>query len=536
MKRIFTVPLLLSLLIQTSCTKDFAEINTDPTRATPANFDPNYFLSNAQNTFKESIAGYQGPILFQAGWVQILASTTTGGANYYSNMDKYVQSSNTMSYTASSWSNCYRAASLAQQIVKDLGSDPAKVNSVSAGIVMKVLALSYAADTYGDLPYSEAFQGETGLNYPKYDKQETAIKAMLSDLDGALSKFDASKAKPSADLYYAGDIAKWKKLGYSLMLRIAMRLTKRDAATAKTYAEKAFAGGVMSSVADDCFLRGDQPNGYTSPNARALITPADYYQVRWSKKLIDFLMASNDPRVSAIAEVPQDGLANNQNPNLTGDNTASKQLGMPNGYDLAGGATDITKAPGWPGSTGSGGDATPIGKYSRPRTAVYTNLSGPVFMLSYAETALLLAEAKARGWNVGSTSAADYYKAGCEAGMKSLATFNAAATISQTDINTYLAAVVFPAAQADQLKMINEQYWATTGALMNFAEAWSNWRRSGHPALTPINYAGNFSNGTIPRRQLYPTSEATANGTNYQAGVSSLQGGDVWTARVWWDN
>ncbi len=70
---------------------------------------------------------------------------------------------------------------------------------------------------------------------------------------------------------------------------------------------------------------------------------------------------------------------------------------------------------------------------------------------------------------------------------------------------------------AASLKQINEQYWATTGILWNFVEAWNNWRRSGYPVLTPVNYTGNFSNGTIPRRQLYPTTEPTANPVNYRA-------------------
>ena len=160
------------------------------------------------------------------------------------------------------------------------------------------------------VPYSQALQGAEGVSLPVYDKQQAVYTAMLSELDAALSKFDASKAKPGADLFsYAGDVAKWKKFGYSLMLRLAMRLTKADAATAKTYAEKAAAGGTFASVADDAYIKGDDANGYRSENSRALITGADYYQVRWSKTLIDYLKSTNDPRVSAIAEVSQAGIS-----------------------------------------------------------------------------------------------------------------------------------------------------------------------------------------------------------------------------------
>ena len=71
--------------------------------------------------------------------------------------------------------------------------------------------------------------------------------------------------------------------------------------------------------------------------------------------------------------------------------------------------------------------------------------------------------------------------------------------------------------------------------MLNFVEAWNNWKRSGYPVLIPVNYAGNFSNGTIPRRQTYPASEATLNPEGYKAALGSLSGGDTWTGRVWWD-
>ncbi len=536
MKKILIYSMIAIFAVPISCTKNFESINTDPNRSSPASFDANFFLSNSQQEYKESIAGYAGPILFQSGWVQILSSTSSGGVNYYSNMDKYVPSSNTNNYANNSWGSCYRSASLASEIGKILGSDASKANIVAAGTIMKVLSMHYATDTYGDLPYSQALQGETGLSLPVYDKQQDVYKGLLADLEGALTKLDASKAKPSADLFSTrGDIARWKRFGYSLMLRIAMRLTKADAATAKAWAEKAYAGGAMSSVADDVHMRGSQATGYSNPNSRSLATAGDYYQVRWSKTLMDFLMSTNDPRVSAIAEVPQDGLAANNNINLAGDNTAAIQRGMPNGFDLDGGATDITRSPGFPGGTGVGANLTPIGKYSRPRTSVYTDLNNSVSIITYAESELLFAEAAARGWNVGPTAAIHYAK-GVSAGIQALANVNSNATISAATADAYANANPLNTSSLNaSLKMINEQYWATTGVLMNFSEAWSNWRRSGFPVLTPVVYVGNFSGGVIPRRQIYPTGEAGLNGTNYKIGVAGLSAGDTWASRVWWD-
>jgi len=290
----------------------------------------------------------------------------------------------------------------------------------------------------------------------------------------------------------------------------------------------------MAATTDDCILLGNNANGYSSPNGRALLVTDDLYQVRWSKKLMDYLQATADPRIAAVAEIPVPGIAGNT-ATTAGDNTAANQLGMPNGYDLNGGATDISAAPGYPGTNGAGADACKIGKYSRPRASVYDNRDAPVFIMSYAESELLLAEASSRGWSTG--SAATHYANGVTAGIVSVGTFSATASAIATPAAAaaYATANPLTAVAANQLQQINEQIWATTGLLMNFGESWSNWRRSGFPVLTAVNYTGNFSGGTIPRRQLYPTGEVAVNPTNYAAGVASLGGTDSWTARVWWD-
>jgi hypothetical protein len=57
------------------------------------------------------------------------------------------------------------------------------------------------------------------------------------------------------------------------------------------------------------------------------------------------------------------------------------------------------------------------------------------------------------------------------------------------------------------LQQINEQYWVA--GFMDENECFANWRRSGYPVLTPVNYPGNVTGGTIPRRFTYPQTEAS---------------------------
>ncbi|MEP7371965.1 MAG: SusD/RagB family nutrient-binding outer membrane lipoprotein [Chitinophagaceae bacterium] len=517
----------------TGCTKDFDAINTNPVATSAGTFNPNYLLSNLQFDFMNSITGYNGPFLFQAGWVQVFASTSSGSANYHSNDDKYVASGNTLDYQGRTWNNGYRSASEAYEMQNLTKDNPLYSNLNNIAVIMRVLAIQKITDIYGDAPYLEALQGKTGVTLPVYDNQQSIYTNMLKDLETATAALDPSKDKPSSDQFYKGDIAKWKKFGYSLMLQVAMRLTKADAATAKTYAEKAAAGGTFAGVADDAIIKGDDANGFTNGNGSALGVTDDLYQVRWSKTIIDWLVAKADPRLGVVAEVPADGLAAN-NSLAAGNNTAGIQKGLPNGYDLNGGATDISASPSYTGGTGTGGDFTKLGKYSRPRS-FYRNRSGPFLVLTYAETELLLAEAAVRGFAV-SGNASTHYKNGVSAALQSLSAYGTDATISATIADAYAIANPLDISSTNaSLKDINEQIWVATGTFLNYVEAWSNWRRSGYPVLTPVVYTGNFSGGTIPRRQPYPPSEISLNPANYKAAVTGLSTGDSWTSKVWWD-
>jgi hypothetical protein len=539
-KKIFLYMCSAALLAMGGCTKKFDAINTDPTKANATQFDPNLLLSSEQEEYINATTGYSGSLLLQSMWVQILASASY--PSYYSNGDKYVASGNLNSYDASLWNHCYNSASYAYECQSLIKDKPALSNLSGISLIVELMDFMTLTDTYGDVPYTQALQGKSGTVLPVYDAQQSIYTSILAKLDSVIPTLDASKAIPTNDIFsYAsnssasGYIAQWKRFGYSLMLRMAMRLTKADAATAQKYAEKAYAGGTFQSTADDAYIKFDHTDNYNNNNTSAYQVAEDFSEVKWSASVISLLKAVGDPRLGVIAEVPQAGKKAAANESLAGDATPANQVGMPNGYDQNGAATDISKAPGYPGSTGTGDDTYAVGKYSRPAIGEYIDLNTPAFIINYAETELLLAEAAARGWNVGA-SASVHYANGLTAALQSYATLSSYGTIAPATITAYVAAhPLVTTSLAVELAQINTQYWLTTGTLWDFDEAWTNWRRSGYPVLTPVNYAGNFTGGTIPRRQAYPSTEPSNNATNYQAAVSKLTGGDLYSSRVWWD-
>jgi hypothetical protein len=153
-------------------------------------------------------------------------------------------------------------------------------------------------------------------------------------------------------------------------------------------------------------------------------------------------------------------------------------------------------------------------------------LKVPGVILSYAQVEFYLAEAANEGYIAGGlATATEHYNMGITANM----TFNgvgasAPAFLTETD-------VLFTGTQADAKKKIGEQMWVSLFG-QGF-EAWTEWRRTGFPALTPVvNAAPGVT--TIPSRLFYNTSEVTFNNASYNAGVVLLKGPDKLTTRLWW--
>lgn len=526
-KRLIYSCLIAGTTFIAGCTKDFEKINTDPTKINAELLNPNYLMAQAQIKFSNT--GYD-QLLFQSMWVQALASTY----DYYGNGDKYVLSGSGTAYYGRTWGTSYGASTFIDEMKNLVKGNAAYSNLDNCGTIFRMMILERITDAYGDVPFSQEGQAKSGVFTPVFDTQQSIYTSMLSQLETATAALDPSKDKLTSDLFYGGDVTKWKKLGYSLMLRAAMRLTKVDPATAQKYAEKAFTGGTMTSIDDNAKVKADNANGNGNSDAAALLVPDDFREVRWSNILLNYMHSNNDPRISAIGEISTGtGKAANEN-EAPGINTAALQIGMPNGYDQKGGANDISKAPGYPGSTPAdpavkGDAAAPDAKYSRPQFAVYDDRSRLNFLLTYGETELLLAEAATRGWATG--VAATHFANALTADMQTLGQFGTT-SVAAGDIALYVAA--HPLVPATALQQINMEYFIETASTFNFNETWANWRRSGFPVINAIVYPNQFAT-SIPRRIPYPVTLPATNGANYAAAVAKLTGGDTFTARVYWD-
>jgi len=521
-----------------SCKKDLAKANTNPDQITASQVNPNLLLTTVQLAYTG--APTEGGSVWVTKWggvgmfIQHVASTNTGF--YYG--DKYLNNINAMGETFQD--NYTVSVQPVVELYQLTANKPQYINLHQMARIMKAMIFEQLTDLYGDIPYFQAGLGYYDRIYtPVYDKQQVIYTDLLKEVSQATDSLSESADKPTGDILYSqggfDQIAEWKMFGNSLLLRMAMRLTKVDPATAQKYVTQVM-GKTMQSNNDNAIVQHVlSANSLTSNQDAAQILSQDSTDIRLSSTIISSMKKNSDPRLPVVAWIAYGLDANGNFPGTT-DATSADQIGLPPGYIIGGlnpkvNLDSVAK------------DSLPmegLGGYSRISPNLLS-ISAPSLILTYAETELLLADAATR-WGIGG-DAATHYKNGVEAAITQLSAYGDAAAISTGDAQTYYNAHTYNAATA--LSQINYQYWLCT--LMDEYEAWSNWRRtstmantlasgaSGYPALTPTDYPGNNTNGTIPRRLDYPPSEKITNNANYNAAVARLSNGDNMVSRVWWD-
>jgi hypothetical protein len=488
-----------------SCDKGFDKMNVNPIALTAV--EPAYQL----NTTIVNTAPSYGNLSYETTIVKQMITPFSGqgsAANF--NQDN-------RSVASGNWNSLYQnnIKELTDVIVKtkDL---PAKSNLYNMARIWKAYSFMILTDTYGDIPYSQAGKNYLeGISTPIYDTQESVYSAILTELESASAALDATKAKVSTDLLYDGDVTKWKRFGFSLLLRASMRLSKVNPAKSAEYVAKAVAGGLMQSNADNAIIRhnasfsnpiGSQLNGGQS---------AFFYL---AEDFVDFLKKTNDPRLEAIAVRYVGATSGAQQIESRANRTKDVQIGAPLGYDN----TTITVAV-------KEKKLASLWDYSQLDRTRVGGLNAPSFLVTYSETQLLLAEAVHRKWTTGTT--ATLYSSGIKAHMQQFVSYGTSSTISDAAINAYL--LLNPLTPGNELEDINTQYWVSS--FLVGPESWANFRRSGFPVLKPNSFPGSdLKTEPFIRRLTYVDAELNVNKANVQKAIER-QGANTMDTRIWWD-
>jgi hypothetical protein len=271
-------------------------------------------------------------------------------------------------------------------------------------------------------------------------------------------------------------------------MRLAMRLSEVDEATARAAFEAAWNAGPFTSNADNAAL--EWPGApYQNPIFENWQGRDDH---GISATMVDSLKSLADPRLALYAEpATQDG----------------EYRGLQNNVRVP----EFSLA--WYSRIGNlwraDGEATPTP------------------LITYSEVLFLAAEAAARGWIAGDPAA--LYTEAIRANMNQWDAQSPANAPTDAEIEAYLAQPRIAYDAATGLQQIQLQKWISL--FMNGSEAWANWRRTGMPNLT----AGpDLAVSRIPIRLPYPSLEQSLNAANLNEALSRQGGGRDLVTPVWW--
>lgn len=591
MKNIKTAAaIFLAALMSAACT-DLTELNQDPTKSTDIN--PGLLIPNIQFTQTFGYNNCMRYLIYPGGFCNHF--TGAWAAVEYAGKGK----KNT-GYMERLWTIYYPEIVWDIVALENLTKDrPEYVNHSAMAKLLRVEVFTKLTDYYGDIPYSEAGQGYAqGKLSPKYDRQEDIYMDFFRLIDEALAQFDETAPTVTNDLFWSGDISKWKKFANSLKLRTAMRLIKVNPDLAKQKAKEAYEGGLMESNDDTAYVKfqndtqGEGPgNGYA--NAFTSLYNVNYgpTQMRITSEFFRSLIVQGDDRTegtTVFRTIRQEDprlrfIAGSYTANYMKDAyditeicrqynsvTASQQgpadLGTAvDGYLNIGGfltvpAQEFNYGGGIQTEHGVNAQrsvwAGAIKKTDCPDLPVeqvthhlqrlqpskYIQAAdSPWIHLSYAETQFLLAETTLRGWGIDSESAEERFAKGVKAAIDQWSIFVPAEIMpaeSVTDSYVDLLRTDVAAGGDAALEAVARQLWILFA--LDPIEAWTLIRRTdGMPSEYVKFYnrypTENETGGQRPRRMQYPMEEQTKNKASYDEAVARMGGTDDWMTPVWWD-
>ena len=480
MKKFALLMLILGTLFSCASDDTLSDLNKDPKNPTEGVPDE-LFFTNAQKALFDTM----GSININTNVFRFLTQYVT--SPIYTRESQYEFQNRTIpgNFWASLYQNVltdFKAAR--EELMREgnyISSEEIIIrdNRLAMVQLLEVFTYGVLVDTFGNIPYTEALDGDNLT--PAYDDAMTIYQDLFAKIEESLALLDpAHESFGTADIMYNGDVEQWIKFANSLKLKLAMRLADVEPALAQQLAEQS-APFVFTSNADNAgFAYLSAPPNTNALWAALVQSGRNDYVV--ANTIVDALNTLEDPRMDVYFSNPIGGEYVGGPYGAGGDFATNSHFG------------DLFHQPDLPGN-----------------------------ILDYSQVQFLLAEAAARGYNVGGTPQ-DFYNSGITASFEYWG-------LSQGEATTYLAnpAVAYATASGDYREKIGAQMWI---ALFNRGfESWSQWRKFDAPQM---NAAPQLTVEDIPVRFTYPIDEQNRNNANREAAASAI-GGDRMSTKLFWD-
>lgn len=470
--------ILILVIALASCTGDFEDFNTDskkPVEVPPGNLlsyaqkalaDQNFNTSREQNNFN----------LF----AQYFAQTTYTNESNYDVLTRNVGNNLFDAYYTKILSNIRQAALLIdEQQPLNPEQEMEKQNQLAIIELLEVFAWQQLVDIFGDIPYIEAL--DIYNTAPVYDTGEMIYSDLAQRLDAAISLLNPSYGSfGEDDLFYRGNVALWKKMGYSLKVKLAIMTAHLDESKARNWIEEAAPQVFQPGES----LRMHYPGGNHSTRFYDELVQSGRNDFLPANTLVDIMNEMGDPRMAAYFSR--------------------------NGETFQGGIF---------------GETNPFWQFSHIGEILLQPDYAPV-LLDHTYIAFLLAEATELGFSTGKT-AGEWYESAIRSSMNEW-------NVDEEQAMSYLhlPEVIYAGTLEEKMQKIALQSWIALYS--RGLDGWTIWRRHGYPELNLPPAPDELADGDVPRRHTWPTSEQTLNRANYEQATQRL-GGDRLSNRIFWD-
>jgi hypothetical protein len=466
------------LILFSTCTQDFEEINTNPN--SPVTIQPSLLLRQVIYDYGEQMS-YEG---FTAG--NLLGQYTT--ALDFNLFDRHNLKSPQLG--GNPWPIFYKNLR-DNEIILNLSQEN-ETFAVYEGpaLILKAYMSAGVTDLFGDVPYSEAFKGTNGTVTPVYEAQESIYMdegGILDNLEKGITAIEAYNGSIAlaGDILFKGDLNGWIRFANSLRIKHLIRISDKMDVASQLQAIVAEGNFIDENSKNAIFDFTDgEPNNFRLARLRI----GDFNNFVLSETMEEILTDLNDARISKLFRP-------------FGNSDTGEFNGLLNGIDATQNAANLA-------------NYSLVGTIFRENTGVLdanfmTSMETHFLLAEAAQKGLITADAQAL-YNVGVAQAFNYWKVDLP-----------------TDYLTGTGAYT----NGDALENIITQKWISN--MINGYEGWIEFRRTGFPQLKIIS--ASLNDNLIPVRMPYPAEEEALNATNYQAAAIKTNGNSVNTT-VWWDS
>lgn len=461
MRHTYIIALFFSLIMG-SCSNFDDEININPNL--PSEASGTQLIANASLYLPGLASSPKGEFM-----AQYLAETQYVGASLYPE-------------ESTSFYGLYQGPLANLQAVinsEELSANQGPVqNQVAVAKILRTYFYWNITDRWGDVPYSEALKGSENFT-PKYDTQEFIYNDLFQELKEADAMIVSGNI--SDDIIYGGNMDKWKKLGNTIRLLMALRLSEVDPTKAAQEFNEAMNAGVFTSNSDNLvFKHLADANSQNYWYEQVVDRNREWWAV--TETLVEEMAPVNDPRLPIYANVARD---------------SGEFVGLKFGEE----------------------DNIGTEEFSLLGSAIFAQ-DAPVYLVTYAQVLFAMAEAAERNWISGDVES--LYNMAIEQSILQW-------TGTNDGVETFLNNPEITFDESRALEQIGNQRWVHL--YMFGYEAWAEWRRTGFPSdlISP-------NGAEVPNRLSYPDNEAFNNQVNYDEAVQrQFNGQESIYGKVWWD-